>query len=284
MDAGLVVGHPGPLVGDEVGRDGVHGADIFRRIARAEGGEAKDRFLVGVHAVDLGRADLRIDDQLVILGHDQHDLFAGIDDAADRVGGELVDRAGDRGDDSLLLELIVGGDLPFEELVEPRRGLGELLRRLAPRVLVDLDDLQLGPGDLGAGLGNAGDDLAKLPVELRGAAFGLGDPLRRYKVLAAQRPEAFDLVLRQRDLAVDGVFLGVQPDKLLLELVDLLAELVLLSGARQDAGFEGIGLDADDLGGLGIDLGARACSPAGRRVLWRRTRSASRRTFWASAS
>ena len=90
-----------------------------------------------------------------------------IDHAADRMGGELIDRAADRGDDGLLLDLIVGGDLALEEFVEPRRRLGELLRRLAPHVLVDLDDLQLGPGDLGPGLGDAGDDLPKLAIELR---------------------------------------------------------------------------------------------------------------------
>ena len=52
-DARLVVADAGPLVGDQIRRDGNDVALVLRRLPRAERGEAENRLLVGMDAIDL---------------------------------------------------------------------------------------------------------------------------------------------------------------------------------------------------------------------------------------
>ena len=107
---------------------------------------------LGMDAIDLVRADLRLDDEQVVLRHDHHDRLAGTDDAADRVHGRLVDGAvcGER-IASLVSWSLAAIFRSVSSLIFESVSLSSL-GDFAPHVLVDLEDLQFGLRDLGADL------------------------------------------------------------------------------------------------------------------------------------
>jgi len=59
-------------------------------------------------------------------------------------------------------QLILGGDLALDEFAELVVGLAQILGDFADQILVDLDDLQFGLGDLALGLRPRGEILTAL--------------------------------------------------------------------------------------------------------------------------
>src|SRR5439155_21442797 len=92
------------------------------------------------------------DREIVGPRHHHHDGVAGGDDAAHGVHRRLQHDAVLRRADVDAAELILGGDLALDELADLVVGLAQILGYLADHVLVDLDDLQFGFGDLALGL------------------------------------------------------------------------------------------------------------------------------------
>ena len=135
-----------------VGGDAADAAVEFRRGALVEGREAQRRILAELQLIDIGRRDLDLDAERVAIGHDQQDRFPGRDDAADGVDGELMHAAGLRGADVDALQLVLGGDLAFDQFADLGLDLAQVLADLAAQVAVDLQDLQLGLRDLAFGL------------------------------------------------------------------------------------------------------------------------------------
>jgi HlyD family type I secretion membrane fusion protein len=144
-----------------------------------------------MHLVDVLRLDARLDHEAVGLRHDQHDWLARINDAADRVHGELVHEATLRGADLDALELVLRRHLALDELADLALDVAQLGRHLALEVLVELDDLQLGLGDLTLRGGDRGDELALLAVEAQAAAK------RKQTALINQELEGVDRLYKQ---------------------------------------------------------------------------------------
>jgi hypothetical protein len=72
-------------------------------------------------------------------------------------------------------QLILGGDLALDELADLVDGLAQVLGDLADHVLVDLDDLQFGLGDLALGLRARGDVLRALAGQAGQVALQRGE-------------------------------------------------------------------------------------------------------------
>ena len=99
-------------------------------------------------------------------------------------------------------------------------------------VLIDLQDLQLGLGDLALGLRGRGDELATLALQPRFLALQRGQTIDLNQVLLPQILYALQFLLDQRDFLVLGVLLRLQAGDLLVELSDTLLQLVLLAEPR----------------------------------------------------
>ena len=136
-----------------------------------DGVDAHDRLLADGELVDVLRHHLRFEVEGVVDRHDQHGGLGRGDHAADRVDGELMHVAGARRADVDPLQLVLGRDLALDELRDLGLDLAQLLHHLGAHLLVDLDDLQRGLGDLALGLRDAGDDLAALALEARRLAL-----------------------------------------------------------------------------------------------------------------
>jgi hypothetical protein len=65
--------------------------------------------------VDLVRRNFRLDGQAIVVGHDQHDGLAGLDDAAYSVHALLKHLAGLRRDQVDALELVLSGNALFDQ-------------------------------------------------------------------------------------------------------------------------------------------------------------------------
>ena len=114
----------------------------------------------------------------------------------------------------------------------------QLLADLAAQVLIDLDDLELGFGDLALGLGDRRDERAALAAQPRIVAFERRQATDRHQVLLPQVAHALELPLDQLDLVLLGGDLLVDRPLLLLELADALLQLGLLAGAGVAAELE----------------------------------------------
>ena len=95
---------------------------------------------------------MRFGYQDVPLRHDQHDRLAGGDHASDCVNGKLVHAALLRRADFNLLEQVLGGNAPLLKLGDFALDFAQFLRDLTTQILVDLQNLKLGFGDLALGL------------------------------------------------------------------------------------------------------------------------------------
>ena len=118
--------------------------------------------LADLQFVDVLRIDLGLDLEVVGLRHDHHDGVAGGDHAADGVNRRLLDHAVLRRADIDPPQLVFGRDLALDEFADLVVGLAQILGDVADHVLVDLDDLQFGFGDLALGLRDRGDDIARV--------------------------------------------------------------------------------------------------------------------------
>ncbi len=102
-------------------------------------------------------------------------------------------------------QLVFGGDLALDEFADLVVGLAQILGDVADHVLVDLDDLQLGLGDLALGLRARGDELRALAVEPGGVALQRGQPRHLHQVLVVELANADQFLLDQRDFLVLGL-------------------------------------------------------------------------------
>ena len=100
--------------------------------------------------IDILRRRLDLDGEPVGCRYDQHDRFPGIDDAADGVNGELVDEAVLRRHEVDAPKLIFRRHPALDQLGDLSAHLGDFLAHIGLPVLLDLDDLQLGLGNLAA--------------------------------------------------------------------------------------------------------------------------------------
>ncbi len=149
-------------------------------------------------------------------------------------------------------QLVLGGDLALDELADLVGGLTQILGDLAGHVLVDLDDLQLGFGDLAPGLGARGDVLPAFAVQPRGVAFQLRQARNLDQPLLVELAHAHQLLLDQRDFLLLGLFLRGETLDFLVELGDALAQLRLLAGAAVDPDLEQLGFACHHVPGIGI--------------------------------
>src|SRR6266852_5464859 len=150
-DADRVVALPGALVGGDVGRNAGDDAVQFRRGALVEGRQPQQGFLADLQLVDILRIDFGLDRERIRLRHDHHDGVAGGDHPADGVNRRLQHHAVLRRADVGPPQLVFGGDLALDEFADLVVGLAQILRNVSDQILVDLDDLQLGFGDLALG-------------------------------------------------------------------------------------------------------------------------------------
>ena len=149
-------------------------------------------------------------------------------------------------------QLVFGRDLALDQLADLVVGLAQILGDFADHVLVDLDDLQFGLGDLALGLGPRGDVLRALAVEPRGVALQRGQPRYLHQVLVVELADAGQLLFHQRDFLVLGSLLRGEPVDLLVQLRDALVQLRLLPDPAVDADVEQLALARHDVGDVGI--------------------------------
>src|SRR3954454_20038000 len=251
-DADGVVALAGALIGGDVGRDAADDAVELGRSALVEGGEAQQRLLADLELVDIDRIDLGFDLEIVGLRHDQHEDVARGDDPTNRVYGRLQHHASLWRTDIDAAKLVLGGDLALEHFADLVVGLAQILGDLADHVLVDLDDLELGLGDLALGLRARGDVLRTLAVEAGAVAVGRGQAGDLHQVLVIEIADTDELLLHQRDFPVLGPLLRGEALDLLVELLDALAQLRLLAGAAVDANVEQLGFGGEQRLDIGI--------------------------------
>ena len=102
--------------------------------------------------------------------------IAGRNHAADGVHLRLQHGAILRGAQVDALELVFGRDLALDEFAELGVDLAHVLGDLAAQILIDLDDLEFGLGDLALGLGDGCDQLPAFALEPRAIALKRGQP------------------------------------------------------------------------------------------------------------
>ena len=148
---------------------------------------------------------------------------------ADRVNREFVHRTGLGRADIDSPQQILRGNFSFGELRQLRAHLRQLLRALAPHVLINLDDLLLHLGNFAFGLGNGCNQLSLLSTEpggfpLKRSQFADWDELLLPKL--TNPTQLFD---DEFDLGIFGGNLRVEPTNLLTQLRSAFVKLLLLS-------------------------------------------------------
>ena len=88
-----------------------------------KGGESNLRLLPGVHAIDVGRRELRLDDQSLFLGDDVEQRLAGAHHLSDSEDLQVLHRAGNRRGDVDPPQDVLGDR-------EPLMQIGKLLTRV----------------------------------------------------------------------------------------------------------------------------------------------------------
>ena len=149
-------------------------------------------------------------------------------------------------------QLILGGDLALDELADLVVGLAQILGDLADHVLVDLDDLQLGLGDLAPRLRPRGDVLRALARQPGKVALQHRQARDLDQALLVELADADQFLLDQRDFLVLGLLLRGEAGDLFVELRDALAQLRFLSGAPKHPDFEQLGFARHDVANIGI--------------------------------
>ena len=163
----------------------------------------------------------------------------------------LQHHAGLRGSDVDPTQLVFGRDLALDELTDLVVGLAQILGDLADHILVDLNDLQFGLGDLALGLRLRCNVLRPLAGQPGRVALQHRQTRNLNQVLFVQRANADQFLLHQRNFLVFRLFLRAQACDLLVQLRDPFAQLRLLSGPSIDTNLEQFGFARDD----GLDIG-----------------------------
>ena len=123
-----------------------------------------------MQAVDVGRAGLGVDGQLVVLGHDLHQRGAGLRHAAGRHGAEVHDAAVDRGQHVAAAQHVLGGAHLLAQVGDAALHVAQLAHHLLGALVVEVDDLQPGLADRLLRLGDLAAELAEPAVEIGGRA------------------------------------------------------------------------------------------------------------------
>src|SRR6185312_11273525 len=227
-NTGVVVRLTGALVGRGVGGNARDRAVDFRRCAQIERRETQHCRLTNLNLVDVARIDLGLDLQVVRFRNDQHDGVTSRDDSAYSVHFRLEH-------DAILwcanvdaLELVLRRDLALDELAIFGVDLAHVLSDLAAQILINLDDLQFGLGNLALGLRNCGEQLRPLAFKPRGVAFERGQPRDLHEVVFPELAHPVELLADQAYFASLGVLLGIQPADFVLQLGDPLFQLCFL--------------------------------------------------------
>ena len=116
--------------------------------ALVEGWKADDGIFVSAGLIDVLRRDLGFDYKLVALGHNQHQRFSGVDDAANREHRHLVNHAVNRAVQFNAPQLVVGSSAAFREFGNFALRLAQLLQNFAFCIMVDAKALDLDLGNL----------------------------------------------------------------------------------------------------------------------------------------
>ncbi len=129
--------------------------------------------------------------------------------------------------------------LLLDQLRHLAADVGEVLADLGAHVLIDLQDLDLGLGDLALRLRDRGDELAALAVEPRACSRSSAVTRVNWTSCFSHKvADAVELLLDPVDLLVLGVDLRGKAADLLLRLRDALVELRLQALARVAADLE----------------------------------------------
>ncbi len=236
----------------DVGRNAGDDAVQFRRGALVERRQPQQGLLADLQLVDILRVDLGFDLQIVGLRDDHHDGVAGGDHAAHGMHGGLQHHAVLRGADVGPPQLVFGGDLALDEFADLVVGLAQILGHVADHVLIDLDDLQFGFGDLALGLGARSNVLRPLAGQSCGVALERGQPRHLHQMLVVEIANSDQFLLHQRDLLVFGFLLRGKAGDLLVKLGNALAQLRLLPDPAIDANVEQLGLARHDVPDIGV--------------------------------
>src|SRR5262249_29405209 len=206
-DPNGVIALTGALIGRDIGGDARHYPLDFGRSARIERGEAQYGLLVELQLVDVLWIDFHLDREVVRLGDDEHDRIAGRDHAADRVNRQLKNASILWGANVDAFELIFGRDFALDELADFSIDLAQFLGDLAGKILIYLQNLQRGFGDLAFGLRRGRNQLTAFTVEPRRLALECREPIELDQILVPKIAHACQLTLEQRNFLCLGILL-----------------------------------------------------------------------------
>src|SRR4029077_8870004 len=181
-----------------------------------------------------------------------HDGVTGGDHAANGMNRRLQHHAVLRGANVDATELVFRGALALDELADLVVGLTQVLGDLADHILVDLNDLQFGFGDLALGLRARGDVLRPLARQAGGIALQRRQARNLHQMLVVELADADQLFFDQRDFLVLCLLLGRETRNFLVQLRHAFAQLRLLSGPSVDANLEQFGFAGHDVPDVGI--------------------------------
>ena len=122
-------------------------------------------------------------------------------------------------------------------------------------------------------------ELAALALQARLLAFEGGEPGDRNQVLCPQVAHAFELLIDEPHFLGLGVLLGGEPDDLLLQLLDALGKLILLTGPGLAPQLEQLALAGQ--ASCTSESSARSASSLGKATVSAPSRSAARRALRA---
>src|SRR5713101_170543 len=237
-----VIALPGALVGRDVGRNAGDDAVQFRRRALIECRQPQQRLLADLQFIDILRIDLGLDLEVIGLRNDHHDGVAGRDHPADGVDRGLQHHAVLRGADVDPPQLVLGRDLALDEFTDLVVGLAQILGDFADHILVDLNDLQFGFGNLALGLRPRCNVLRPLAGQPGGVALQYRQARNLHQVLIVELANPDQFLLHQRNFLVFRCLLRRQTADFLVQLRNSLTQLRLLSGPSIDTNLEQLGL------------------------------------------
>src|SRR5262245_13232202 len=237
-----VIALTGALVGRGIGGDARHYPLDFRRGARIERGEAQYGLLVELQLVDVLWIDFHLDREVVRLGDDEHDRITGRDHAADRVDRQLKNGSVLRGANVDAFELVLGRDLALDELADFAVDLAQFLRDFAGKILIYLQNLQRGLGDLAFCLRRGRNQLTAFTVEPGRLALERREPGELNQILVPKITHACKLSLDERNFFCLRILLRGETGNFLAKLGDPLLQLRLLAAASRFAQVEKLAL------------------------------------------
>jgi len=118
------------------------------------------------------------------------------------------------------LKLVLGRDFALDKLADLAVDLAQLLRDVAGNILIYLENLQRGLGDLAFGLRRGRDQLATFAVEPGRLAFKCREPVELNQILVPKVTHACQLSLHERNFFCLRILLGGKAGNFLAKLGD----------------------------------------------------------------